>query len=191
MKEGYSIELLFNKEFESYVRSLWQSCSDNHLSDYMISIDGDVIPHIALSVYENVEKEAIQPLFTRFKNVEIKKAQFQSSAICMFKATNVIYINVNVNRDMLNYFEDVYHFFVDLSDKCSPYYLPYVIIPHISIAKCSDFEKAKVCWAHVADMFQPQLFWAEKIALFKLYFDDDNQLTKCIKVDEIILDSTI
>ena len=48
MKEGYSIELLFNKEFESYVRMLWQECAKNGLSDYMLQIQGDVTPHIAL-----------------------------------------------------------------------------------------------------------------------------------------------
>ncbi|MEX1377783.1 MAG: hypothetical protein AB1Z23_10000 [Eubacteriales bacterium] len=189
MKEGYSIELLFDKNFESYVHDLWLSCAENNLSNYMTSIEGDSVPHIALSVYESVDKQEIQSLFDRYKNVDIIKAEFQSSAICMFKATNVIYINVNVNRDMLNYFEDVYHFFVGISDKCSPYYLPYVIIPHISIAKCNDFEKAKKCWMHIANIFQPQKFWVEKIALFKLYFDDNNQLTKCKKVDEIMLDS--
>jgi|GEM_PF-5493512 len=188
MKEGYSIELIFNNKFDSYVRNLWKSCADNSLSKHMNSIKGDVIPHIALSVYENVTEKEIIPLFKRYRNVTEKKAIFESSSICMFKATNVTYINVNVNRDMLNYFENVYHFFVSISDKCSPYYLPYVIIPHISIAKNDNFEDAKSTFCHVADVFEPQTFMVEKIALFKLYFNDDNHLIKCEKIDEKLLD---
>ena len=187
MKVGYAIELLFDREFDDYVRTLWQSCSDNNLSKYMKNIKGDVIPHIALSVYEDVDEETITSLFTRYKNVKEHKAYFESGAICMFKATNVTYLNVNVNRDMLNFFENVYHFFVSISAKCSPYYLPYVIIPHISIAKCDEFEDAKKCWCHVADIFEPQRLLVEKVALFKLYFDDEHRLVDVKLMDEKVL----
>ena len=132
---------------------------------------------LLFSVYEDVKDDEIMHLFKRYKNIKETKSYFESSSICMFKQTNVTYINVNVNRDMLNYFENVYNFFVSISGKCYPYYLPYVIIPHISIAKCNNFEQAKKCWGYVADKFNPQKLLVEKIALFKLYFDDDHKLS--------------
>jgi len=188
MTTGYAIELLFDKEFENYVRSLWDGCAQNKLSDHMISIEGDVIPHIALSVYEGIADEDIVPLFERYKNVAESKACFQSSSVCMFKQTLVNYLNVNVNRDMLNYFENVYHFFIELSSKCSSYYLPYTIIPHISISKCSNIEDAKKCFGYIADNFNEQQLLVEKVALFKLYFDDNHTLVKCEKMDEKVLE---
>ena len=188
MTTGYSIELLFNKEFDEYVRSLWQSCKQQNLSNYMLDIQGDVMPHIALSVYENVSEDEITSLFELYKNVPEKVSCFESSAICMFKKTLVTYINVNVNRDMLNYFENIHHFFVNISSKCSPYYLPYTIIPHISVARCDDIDRAKKCWSYIADTFEPQKLVVQKIALFKLIFDDDHKLVKCTFIDEKVLD---
>ena len=187
MKEAYAIELLFNKEFTDYVRSLWESCSDNSLSNQMRSIKGDVVPHISLGIYEDVSEAEIVSIFNRYKKFDESKAYFESSAVCMFKKTHVTYINVNVNRDMLNYFENVFNFFSAISDKCSPFYLPYVIIPHISIAQCDDFQQAKKCWEHVVDKFVPQKLLMEKIALFKLFFNEERVLVECRKIDEKLL----
>lgn len=184
MKTGYAIELLFDNNFENYVCSLWDDCAKHNYSDHMTQIEGDVIPHIALSVYEDITDDDIIPLFNRYKNVKENKASFNSSAVCMFKQTLVTYLNVNVNRDMLNYFENVYHFFIELSSKCSAYYLPYTIIPHISIAKSDSIGDAKECFGFIADRFEPQQLIVEKIALFKLYFDDNHKLIKCQKMDE-------
>lgn len=188
MKIGYAIELLFDDKFDSYIRSLWDSCQINGLSNHMFDIEGDVVPHIALSVYEGITDDDIIPLFERYKNVNENKSVFHSSAVCLFKQTLVTYLNVNVNRDMLNYFENIYHFFIELSGKCSQYYLPYNIIPHISISKCDSLDDAKRCFGSVADIFEPQQLLTEKIALFKLYFDDNHKLIKCEKMDEKVLD---
>jgi len=187
MTIGYSIDLLFDKEFESYVKGLWKGCAKKGFACRLSSVEGDVMPHIAISLYENIEDDEIIPLFERYKNIDEKKAEFLSSAVCLFKNTYVTYINVNVNRSMLDYFENAYHFFSALSDKSSPYYVPYSIIPHVSISRCDSLKKAKKCWNYVADVFQPQKFTVGKIGLFKLWFDDAHVLKRCVLVDEKVL----
>ena len=183
MTTGYSIELLFDEEFSAYVRRLWQGCSENRFCHYMHDIKGDVTPHIAMSVYENIAEDDITSLFERYKNVEEYKSSFESTAVCMFKETLVTYINVNVNRNMLNYFENVYHFFVDLADNCSPYYLPTLIIPHVSISRCQNMEEAKRCLCYTAGVFEHRKLTIEKIALFRLHFDDSHKLVQCDFMD--------
>ncbi len=187
MTTGYSIELLFDDEFSAYVTGLWQSCKKNNFSHYMQSIKGDVTPHIALSLYEGVHEEKITSLFKRYKNVKERSASFESTAVCMFKDTFVTYINVNVNRNMLNYFENIYNFFAEISDNCSPYYVPSMIIPHISISKCTSLQESKTCWNHIADVFERKTLTVKKIALFRLIFDDEHKLTECNFLDEKIL----
>jgi len=173
--KSYAIEIFFNNEFDEYVRGMWKRLYDNNISYFMEDIEG-VVPHIALSVYNDVNSEKLKKDFSKYVEKDFRSFELYFDTIAMFKATGVIYTRANINTQIFNLFMDVKKAFKNYSRNESVFYSPERWNPHCTLGKLDGNEKIGEAFQFCYDNFEPKKVMVCEIALIEVAFEGD----KCL-----------
>jgi 2'-5' RNA ligase len=171
----YAIEVFFDKEFDFYVRNLWSKCDQSEISFFMNRIEG-VEPHIALSLYEDIDSNKLITMFEEFIRTDLKSFDLFIDSVSVFPVTMVTYLQPNAKQEFINLMNTIHNYFVDFENNCNPYYKPDRWFPHVTIAKNVTIDELKKAQNFVVDNFVPQRIKVQRLGLVEINYLDH----KCV-----------
>jgi len=169
MMKKYAIEVFFNKEFDDYVRRLWEQCDENQVSSFMNRVRGTE-PHIALAVYIKADPEALKERFIEFIQQDMKSFPLIFDAAAFFPVTAVTYLQPNVSKELLELMIRTHEFFEEFESQCDVFYTLERWFPHTTVGKNMTLQEGKKTVNFVIDQFVPQVARVERFVLVEIEY---------------------
>lgn len=185
MKTIYAVDLLFDKQFDKYIRSMWHKCEEAGVCSFMLGCKG-AEPHMAVAVYEGIDRNTLQKLFDQLKQCTMPISTVYFPSVCLFKTTKVTFLNTVATKELVGYIETIHTAFSEVADKCSEYYKPEYIVPHVSLGKNDTIEEAKATFNFVLDSFIPRKAQIVAVELVEIKMADGGCLD-CMLIDRFEL----
>lgn len=179
--KAYAVELLFDQSFDSYVREIWNQCSSNQYCSYMNDIDG-IEPHIALAVYNDVDRTKLVESFVKVQDRGLEKAKLIFDSVAIFKATKVIHLHPNSSHELMDYMNTLHDVLSEFEEQCSPFYVNDRWNPHVTLSKGIDLASSMRTMGFIVDIFEPIEAIVESISLIEIKY---NQEGKCIGSEKL------
>jgi 2'-5' RNA ligase len=158
----YAIELSFNLESERTLYNLALSINDHGITNKFIDMGNT--PHIALSVYDDIDIEKAIELINRFP---IYPFFIDLQGIGTFPGDeNTIFLIPKVSKELLEIQSNFYNHFIRVPG-CQSYYHPDRWVPHCTLGIDIESDNFKDAFEIVRKEFSPIRVRVEKIILIK------------------------
>lgn len=182
--KSYAIEVLFNQEFDEYVRDLWRQCDINNVSSFMNQVKGTE-PHIALAVYESIDLEKVKTRFNEFINQDLFSFELVFDAVGIFQTSNVTFLQPNVKMEFTDLMMQVHEYFQDFKNQTNLYYSPERWFPHVTVAKNNTSDELKKTIEFIIERFNPQKAKVKRLVLVEIEYIDGNVICRNIGSKEL------
>lgn len=163
----YAIEMFFDEKSDGLVRSIWKSLKEHGISSYMN--DSGSIPHITLSIFDNLdllEASNLLELFTR-KN---SKMSLSLSSIGAFPSEEgVLFLAPVVTKHLLETHQSFHFLFYEFKDSQWPYYFPNVWVPHCTLSVNIPRNKVHDALDLVISSYKPLEIEINRVAIVEYY----------------------
>ncbi|XID94898.1 2'-5' RNA ligase family protein [Paenibacillaceae bacterium WGS1546] len=182
--KNYAIEVFFNQQFDQYVRDLWRQCDSNHLSSFMSRVRGTE-PHIALSVYENVDSAQLETKFNELAAIHLYEIELIFDAVAVFPTSNATFLQPNVKREFNELMTTIHEHFKEFSEQCNMFYRPDRWFPHVTISKNNNLADLKKTASYIIEQFAPQIGRVEKLVLVEIEYLNGEIYCRNLKTKEL------
>jgi len=176
----YAVELFFNEEVDSYIRSIWKELSDNNIDSSLNDIE-EISPHITLAVYENINEETFIEKFKVFKS-NFKPINTSFDILGTFPITGICLIKPTVTQELLDIHSQYHQQLKAFNESASPYYLPDRWTPHCTLAINLNNDKLKKVFSFVLDKFKPLNATLIDVGLIKICSKNDNTCALSVRL---------
>ncbi|MBU3144537.1 2'-5' RNA ligase family protein [Clostridium sp. CF012] len=170
----YAVELFLNEQSDLYVRSIWDELSHEHIDSSLKDIK-EICPHIALSVYEDIDIVDFTEEFLVFK-ANFKPINTCFDILGVFPVTGTCFLKPTVTEELLNIHSKFHEQFRAFNEKSNSYYLPGHWNPHCTLAIGLSAEELKGVFNFSLDRFKPLRITLNDVGLVKIDFKDG----KCV-----------
>jgi 2'-5' RNA ligase len=159
---GFALELCFDEKSENEILKLSQAIIEKGISNKFLEMNSK--PHLALSVYDEVNEEQVKKLIDRFL---IKPITIDLQSIGTFAGSeNVIFLTPKVTVDLLKIHE-LYHKHFNEIKSGWEYYSQKNWFPHCTIAINIEENKFLDAFDIIKKRFNPLKVIIKKIIFIK------------------------
>lgn len=157
-----AVELEFDQNTSSEIRSIWKDMSDYGVSQFLHHSPG--VPHLSLAMYNGIEDMAAFIRQVNSFSYTISKPAINLNSIGLFNVErNIIYLAVTVTSDLIFMHKNFYNHMSEYSKGAWRFYMPGVWVPHVTVAINVEEDKLMRGVEIAAKRFKPMMATAEAL----------------------------